>query len=476
MNIIKKLFCTIIGCCVCITGFSQKKPDLQQLVNKKKFEEVIKYAEKLSAADSSNFDTMFAIGQAYEGMLKYKPAYNYYKFCLAKDTTNADVLNATARIAANIGKVDEAFANYYRVIRQDSTNFYANYQLARLYYQTEQYEAAIFNYQRLIEQDKESSILWINMGDSYAKSDQMGAEAFSLFCYKCAFQLNPENAAYGNLLINTMLRTENKRTLIEAISVCDTALYYNPKNKKLLQCQGMTFYMNKQYAKADSVFTGLLLEKDSSFVNMKYAGVSRYRDGMFTNCIDLLEKTLLIDTTAVDVNLLLGSALGKTFDRKRAYVLFDKAEKHMQPEKEYQLQLAIFRGETYSADGNRDVAIKQYFKAYKINPNRKELLQKISNYYWAKNMEDYKGDDASKALFIKLTVVDAFSKDKENQQYLTHMKPQLKMFQEDMFFRGLKSYPLISPEGKKSSVTAEKLSEIINSIPDKQEKKEPNQQ
>lgn len=476
MNIIKKLICTTIGCCMCIAGFSQKNPDLQQLVNKKRFEEVIKYSEKLSAADSANTDNMYAIGQAYEGLLKYRTAYNYYKFCLAKDTMNIDMLNASARLAANIGKTNDAFVYYYRVLRQDSTNFYANFQLARLYYQVEEYDAAIFNYNRLIQQDPDNPVLWLNLGDSYAKQNSMFGIGLSIMCYKKAFQLNPENVAYGDLLINTLLRTEGKMNIIEALAVCDTALYYNPDHKKLLQDQGMTFYMNKQYTKADSVFTKLFHMGDSCFINMKYAGVSRYRNGMFMDCIAPLERTYVLDTTAIDVNLLLGSALGKTYDRKRAFELFDKAELLMQPQKEYLLQLALFRAETFAAGGNKDAAIKQYYEAYNINPKREDCLQKIAGYYWVKNMEGFKGDDASKALFIRLKIIDEFSKDKKNQSYLTHMKPQLTMFQEDMFFRGLKSYPLISPDGKKSSITAEKLTEIINSIPEKEEKKTPNQQ
>lgn len=41
------------------------------------------------------------MGQAYEGMLKYKDAYRCYQRCLSVDTLNIDVLNAVARTTAS---------------------------------------------------------------------------------------------------------------------------------------------------------------------------------------------------------------------------------------------------------------------------------------------------------------------------------------------------------------------------------------
>lgn len=77
---------------------------LQELVNKKQFAKVIARADSLTAADSADYVTMSAIGQAYEGMLRYKEAYQCFRHCLSMDTTNVDALNAVARAAINFGK------------------------------------------------------------------------------------------------------------------------------------------------------------------------------------------------------------------------------------------------------------------------------------------------------------------------------------------------------------------------------------
>ena len=78
--------------------------------------------------------------------------------------------------------------------------------------------------------------------------------------------------------------------------------------------------------KADTVYSGLLAEGDSSFINLKYAGASRYMSGHAIDAVEPLELAYEIDSTDVETVLLYGATLGKTYDRKRAYQLFDQAE------------------------------------------------------------------------------------------------------------------------------------------------------
>ena len=55
-----------------------QRVNLQELVNKKQFQEVIVYVDSLTSADSTDYATLSAIGQAYEGMLRYKDAYRWF--------------------------------------------------------------------------------------------------------------------------------------------------------------------------------------------------------------------------------------------------------------------------------------------------------------------------------------------------------------------------------------------------------------
>ena len=62
--------------------------------------------------------------------------------------------------------------------------------------------------------------------------------------------------------------------------------------------------------------------------------------------VDILDMAYEQDTTSVEVCLLLVPALNKTYDRKRAYDLFDRAEKGLEPNRFLVNQLLAFRAET----------------------------------------------------------------------------------------------------------------------------------
>ncbi len=80
--------------CVLSFGGQAQEISLQELVNRKQYAPVIACADSLTAADSANYVTMSAIGQAYEGVLEYQKAYQCYQHCLQMDTTNFEALSA----------------------------------------------------------------------------------------------------------------------------------------------------------------------------------------------------------------------------------------------------------------------------------------------------------------------------------------------------------------------------------------------
>ena len=139
-------FSLLLFLCVLSLWGQAQSLNLQELVNKKQFQEVVARADSLTPADSADYATMSAIGQAYEGLLRYKEAYQCFSHCLKMDTNNVDALNAVARNAINFGRIAEAKQCYRKVLGTDSMNFYANYQLARLYYQLGDYGRATEHY------------------------------------------------------------------------------------------------------------------------------------------------------------------------------------------------------------------------------------------------------------------------------------------------------------------------------------------
>ncbi len=115
MNAKCNLVTVLLLCCLIFPGNAQEF-NWQDLVNRKQYAAVIAHADSLTLADSSNYEIMNAIGQAYEGMLRYQKAYDYYRLCFSMDMTNLDILNILARTATNLGRAEDAERYFHQVL------------------------------------------------------------------------------------------------------------------------------------------------------------------------------------------------------------------------------------------------------------------------------------------------------------------------------------------------------------------------
>lgn len=452
----------LLSCVLPFTGQAQDGPGLQDLVNRKQYAVVVSKADSLTAADSASFSTMYAIGQAYEGMLRYRKAYDFYNHCYSMDTTNTDMLNTLARTAINSGKGSEAERLFRKVLDTDSLNFYENYQLGRLYYQIGEYEKAIGKYNYLIDYNEGNSALLAAVGDCYSKMEQYLPATMSYFF---AYNYNRENAGLASSLINSMLRIGGDY-VGEALLICDTALYYNPGNVQILRNKGMALFMNKRYAEADTLYTSLMEEGDSTYVTLKYGGVSRYHAGKYMDAVEPLEAAYKKDTASIDVCLYLGSTLGKTYDRKRAFELLDKAEDYMQPPPAYLTQLKMFRAETYQKDGQRRIAEKLYYELWQEYPEKIDFLAHIDRYYTADLSQIENETEQQRALFIKVLYTQKALEKKEKPEFLHYRRNELEKIYNEMFFRQTNTLPTLAPDGKKGTISIMEIRSLMNDLPE----------
>lgn len=93
--------------------------------------------------------------------------------------------------------------------------------------------------------------------------------------------------------------------------------------------------------------------------------------------IPLLEAAYQRDSSDIEVNLLLGSALGKTYDRQEAFRLLDHAEVLMRPKPAIVNQLTLFRAETWACEGRTEEAARLYYALWKAYPDRIGILHAL---------------------------------------------------------------------------------------------------
>lgn len=458
-----KLFFLLLLCVWSVAGQSQNAT-FQELVNKKKYEAVIARVDSLTPADSAEYTVMSALGQAYEGMLRYKDAYKCYQYCLSMDTANLDAWNALARAAQNYGKIGEALRCYSKVLETDSTNFYANLQMARLYYQLGDYGKATEYYHTLNEIEYNNPLIITGLADCHIKRNTGPNTLIAAMLYQTAFQLNPENARIASSLINTLMSLKDTKG---ALIACDTALMYNPDNKAIRQSQAMSLYMERKYVKSDSIYSELLAAGDSSFTTLKYAGASRYMAGYAMDAIEPLELAYEMDTTEVETTLLLGAALGKTYDRKRAYKLFKQAELNMKP-KQFLVDLLInCKAETYQRDGRGREAEILYYNAWKENPHNLDWLNKILRTYGLRTRDEERDQ---RDLFVINLYIGKYLKSGKPVKSFVGYRPFLESKCEEAFFKNVEVLPVIAPDGKKSTIKVSDLRDLLKQLPQMNEK------
>ena len=456
----------------CCANLSAQQAEWRDYIENKQFEKVITAAGKLQPADSTDFSKMYLFGQAYEGLLKYKDAYHCYRQCYMLDSTRIDILNTLARISAALGKTNEAERYYQVVLESDSDNFYANYQLARLYVSLERYEQGLYYFGLLLEKDTTNAIILRAIGDCFKSLDLLAA---ALGYYREAYYANIENASLASLLINTLLKLNNPMEndySSEALVICDTALFYNPGHKTLRQNKAMTYYVKNEFVKSDSIYTSLLEDKDSSYITLKYCGCARYYARKWFDAIEPFEIAFEMDPTAVDVCILLGSSLGKTYDPAQAFQLFNKAESLMAPNPYWSEKLMQFRAEAYIKTGDRNKGAELYYQLWKNEEKLERQLPWLQliqrNYLLTNNMPD---EDRQRCLFITyLYATEALKSPKSSEvmsKELSYLLSILKKFEEEMFFRSVTSLPMTSPDNKTNTLSIEKLKELTGKLSEK---------
>ena len=225
--------------------------------------------------------------------------------------------------------------------------------------------------------------------------------------------------------------------------------------------------MNKNYEEADSIYEVLLAEKDSSFFTLKYGGAARYLSERAFDAIPLLEKAYLKDTADVETTLLLGAALGKTYDRKRALELFDRAEQLMRPNEALANMLLFSRGETLWADGQGYKADAMFYKAWLENKDRLDLLFRIDRQYGNWGVVDYGTDERkSRALFIKNLFLNECFRTRRKTEGIHAYRRFLQYMYEEAFFQNKKELVMIAPNGKRSKLAVEDLKTLIDRLPE----------
>lgn len=430
---------------------SAQKADLTDYLRVKQYEKVIELIPTLSVADSADINTTSAVAQAFEGMLDYRQAYSWYKMNKPNEE-RTDYFLSMGKVSLSLGRNKEATDYFSSVLRIDSTNFYARYQLAQIARASDDMEKAIDLFERLSFAYPDNISLHTILADCYLKVKDGARAAYALLA---AHKLNRENPDIAANLSNLILQIGAKPK--DAIVICDTTLRYAPDDRKLLSAKAMALYTNKDYEEADSVFRKLFILRDSSFINLKYAGASRLGIQSYKPADTVLSLAWQTNPDEVENALLYARALTGCRLPDEALKILKHCDSLLVPQKAYVYEILKTRADCARQQKKYEESLKYYYDAYQLLPDRKAILMAMASL-----CRELPRD---KSLFILKEIADTARNQKQSLKPFGKLYSiLLKEYQNDLFFENAKTVNIKSPDGKISQISFEEIEIMIDAF------------
>lgn len=439
---------------------------LSVYLNKKQFRQAIALGSRLMQNNQPiSFQSIYALGQAYEGIMRYREAATLYNKVYEQDSLNTEYIFAKARVANNMGEFDNAETLYQRIVQEDSTDFFANNQLYYLYIQKKDYNSARDHLSRLLQADEENHVLWRRMGDFYSEQ-QLYGNAFPY--YITAMNRNKNDWQAAHSLINSLLHL-GEEDIKYALVVCDTAQLYNPDNIYLKRDRANVHYVLKEFEAADSLYSVLFEEGDSTYQVVKYLGAARFHSKRYYQSIEPLQLAYTIDSLSIEVNLLLGAALGKTYDPQIGLTLLHRVDSLLRPNPaivmlsdQYKAEIMMKRKET------EEQGKSLYFDIYKRDTSRIDILYALTAPYLSETtFKDRDNVSKQKGLYlISLTAEKIVNAKDQPFETLNIFTKALQSYLEEMFFSGHDTYSTLSPDGQKGRISTKSINLLIKQLKD----------
>ncbi len=454
-----------------LTTHAQIRERLDHLLTHGAYQEIIDLTDSLSAANSIFPDRFFYQGKAWEASMQYHKAYDAYKEWSLQQPDNSEALLAVARCANLSGRIAEAQQRYEAMLRDDSLSFAVNYQLGRIYQYNNQLFKAILAYQRILPDNPTNVTLLNLLGDCYS---QLQLYPGALASYRTAFAENPYNVNIAIKAINTVIaqRDQLSDTLAQAHEIVEEGLRYTPGSLPLLQSKGVLLFMERDFLQADSLLSDVIAKGDSSRVNFKYTGLSRYYRKRYFDAVRPLAVADSLyrdqDGNAMDPDVVLKYAevLGKCGDRRKSSEILDNFEKQLQGDPRLFAQIFVIKGMVSEYEGMRQQAAEWFWKAYSLNP-APQTLYNYTNLFFDildnKKKATMSPENLEEALFAHILFLEKIPDRQPDRTDTFHASSRRILHKEleDMFMRGDSTLVLTGPDKEKHRYTREHLKSLL---------------
>lgn len=310
------------------------------------FPEAILLYNKILQSDSSDLKSVIDLANCYQSLGDYNNAQLLYKKALQKNPNNTWLIQQLANSYFQVSDYQNALLNYSIACSMDSS-YYNLKQIAECYYYLENYDTAVIYY----------------------------CKALDLFPsdFQCTYKLADIYKQKGQYMAG--------------ISLTNSFLAQDSLNIKILKINGLLNFLHKDYTLSAKRFEQCLFLNDSTYFTEKYLGFSYFKQKLYDNAKEYLERAFIRDTSNIDLCYALGLSCCYSAYKKLGIGYLNKTVNLVSPSitllsQVYQ-DLGIANTEFYKYDDG----LTAYLKAYELNPNDTLLIFRIASHYdnWIKD-------------------------------------------------------------------------------------------
>jgi tetratricopeptide (TPR) repeat protein len=348
---------------------------------------------------------------AFENLNQFDSAEKIYARILEFNGNNIDATRGLARTYTAIGRVKAAVAQWERAITIDSLNRSTRLSYARLLKREGDLSRALIQYQWLIQADTCNFSHWEQIGDCAAG---LGKIDVAYEAYDKAFYCNPANAPLAAKYLQFVVKSGAPPWIV--IPVAEVAIKADSTYIPLVRLMGYVKYnYTKDYPSAQKWFTKAYEMGDTSKFTTKHLGITLYNNGYFTKASEMMALAFASDSTDRMLNYVLARAYIDIGERFKALELLNLNEFLILPDTMELSVIYATRGELHSRAMEYQLAIKNYERAFDLDPKSIYYLLRIGeSYYGLKELKK-----ALDYFEVFLAKSEAASKNNSNKDKLT---------------------------------------------------------
>ncbi|MGV8962833.1 MAG: tetratricopeptide repeat protein [Candidatus Saccharimonadaceae bacterium] len=353
---------------------NQAKDLIQQL----RFSEAIEWLKN----QPETIDNLLLNAESHEKLYDYYAATSIYEKALAHDSTQLSIIIALAESYYQAGDSDKSLVYWTKALQLSPENIYLKTKKAIAHYRISDWKGTIESCKKVFETDSVSLLMRMT-GDANL---QLLRSDSALFYYTKTVEKNPSDHIATNKLADFYYSAQ---LYTEAIQRTGNYLEnINPNQKSVSQLHGMALYSNGDYKEAIKQLELNTQLGDSTYTTSYFLGMSYYASKHYYESIPWLEKAYLIKADDVNLVYFYGTALSRTYDRKRGIEILQEGVDIIEKQMEMIYDFDISFANAYQASGNYLKAIQYYKSAIKRQPDKKTRLYNIAHNY--DNNKNYK--------------------------------------------------------------------------------------